>query len=838
MPGKVHPILPSFTTGELSPLMYGRVDFSKFASGLEVLLNYVVRPHGPVTRRTGTHFVCEVKDSSKFTRLIKFEFSTTQAYQIEAGEQYFRFMKDGGQINDGVDKNITGVADNGAGLIRITAVGHGYTTGNGVTIRGVGGVPIANQIWPRITVIDADHFDLVGSTFSGTYTSGGVVNKTVEVATPYLAADLPMVKYAQNANTLYLVHPSYPVQKLTRTSHTNWTMVPVNFLPPMTFEAGYQGAFTMTLGATTGLGVSLTFGAGGDLQAGDVGRMIVVAGGSGRAIIKSAISGTSGTVDIVDTFASVGPYAAGEWTMQGSANATLTPSGSAPAHNIVNLTLGTTNGWRSSDVGKYVRVNKGVVRITHYTSQTQVEGELLTVLTNVTASPPGSWSLEEPSWSAARGYPSAVCFHQQRLVLAGNKAQPQAFWGSATGQYEVFGLGSDDDDAYEFLIATNDVNSISWLLSTRVLLMGTASSEFSVETSPGSTNASITPNNVNVKSSTFWGSSASVAPLRVGLAGLFVTRTGTEFREMVFSLQRDAYVADDMLLLAEHLTRGHHLTLGAEGHSVQTITDMAYQRHPNGVVWAVRSDGTLLGLTYQREHDVVGWHRHVTGPDAPELHPVKGKYEAVIVTPHWQGDRDVAFFVIQRNINGVSKRFIEYEDSATGYYGNLGMDCALTYVGSATSSVSGLYHLIGETVKILGDGAVYPDQVVDAAGTVPLTGPTCLRVEVGLGFNSKLRTMRIEVGNAQSGTSQGVKKHWSKIWVRLVSSIGGFVQGRELNFRGADDITGVPVPPFTGDKFVTNSDTNADGQITVEQRQPLPQTISAIFGEMSVGQGA
>ncbi len=828
MPGKVHPILPSFTTGELSPLMYGRVDFAKFASGLEVLLNYVVRPHGPVSRRPGTHFICEVKDSSKFTRLLKFEQSTTQAYQIEAGDQYFRFFKDGGQINDGVNKNITGVADNGSGLIRITAVGHGYSTGNGVTIFGCGGTVVVNKIWPRITVIDADHFDLVGSSFSGTYAGGGAANKTIEVASPYTSADLPKVKYAQNADTMYLTHPNYPVQKLTRTSHTQWTLVAVNFLPPMTFEAGYQGAYTLTLAATSGLGVNMTMGAGGDLLAGDVGRMLV--SGTGRAIIKTVATPTTGTVDIVDTWPTTGAIAAGQWTMQGSPIQQLTPSLFSPAHQITNLVLGAA-GWRASDVGRYVRVNKGVVRITHFTSTTQVEGELLTALTNASASPGGSWSIEDPAWSAARGYPSSVCFHQQRLVLGGNAAQPQAFWGSATGEYEVFGLGPDDDDAYEFLIATNDVNAISWLLSTRVLLMGTASSEFSVETSPGATNASITPNNVNVKSSTFWGSSDRVSPLRVGLAGLFVTRTGTEFREMVFSLQRDAYVADDMLLLAEHLTRGN------DG-SVLTINDMAYQRSPNGVVWCIRSDGALLGLTYQREHDVVGWHRHITGPDAQETTPVKGKYESVVTTPHWNGDRDVAFFIINRNINGVQKRYVEYADDLNGYYQTLGMDSALIYNGAPTSSVTGFYHLIGETVKVLGDGAVYPDQVVDATGTIQLQGPTCSRVEAGLGFNSKLRTMRIEVGNANSGTSQGVQKHWSKIWVRLTRTIGGFVQGRELNFRGATDLTDQALPLFTGDKNVSNTSTDPGGQITVEQRQPLPQTVNAIFGEMAVGQGA
>lgn len=828
--GKVHPILPSFTTGELSPLMYGRVDFAKFASGLEVLLNYIVRPHGPVSRRAGSHFIAEVKNSAQFTRLLRFEFSTTQAYQIEAGNLYFRFYKNGGQINDGINVTISNVVANGT-LIRVTATAHGYSTGNGVVISGVVGVPIANQIWPQITVIDANTFDLVGSTFAGTYTSGGTVNKTVEVATPYLSADLPLLKYAQNADTMYIAHPSYPVYKLTRQSHTQWTMAAVNFLPPMTYEAGYSPAYTLTLGATSGFGVSITAGAGGDFQAGDVGRMIVLQGtGAGRAIIRTVATATTGTADIIDAFASVGPFAASTgWTMMGSPQASLTPSVSQPIHQITTLTTGTTNCFRAGDVGSYVRVNHGVCRITVFNSATSVNAEILDVLTNASASPAGSWSIETSEWNATRGYPGAVCFHQQRLVLAGNTARPQAFWGSNPGLPENFPLGPDDDDAYEFLIATNDVNAINWLLPTRVLLMGTASSEFSVETSPGSTNASITPNNVNVKTSTAWGSNPKISPIRVGLAGLFVTRYGTEFREMVYSLQRDSYVADDLLLLAEHLTKG------AAGGVLQ-ITDMAYQRHPAAVVWCVRSDGTLLGLTYQREHDVVGWHRQITGPDVQEVTPVKGKYEAVITTPHWNLDRDVVFFIVNRTVNGNQKRYIEYADDLNGYYGTLGMDCALTYSGAPTASVTGLYHLIGETVKVLGDGAVYPDQVVDSTGTIQLQGLTCSKVEAGLNFNSKLRTMRIEVGNAASGTSQGIQKHWSKIWVRLTNTIGGFINGREIPFRGATDITGQALPLFSGDKFADNTTTDRGGQITIEQRQPLPQTINAIFGEMSVGQ--
>lgn len=820
---KVHPIFSSFTTGEVSPLMYGRVDFAKFASGLRTLVNYIIRPHGPVYRRPGTHFVCEVKDSTSFTRLLKFEYNTLQAYQIEAGELYFRFLKDGGRI----EVAISGAADNGAGKVRITASAHGFVTSQQVTIYGIVGTTEANGT-ALATVVDADTFDLLTVTFSNVYVSGG--SAIPEAVTPYLSADLPLVKYVQNADTVYFVHPGYPPQKLVRNSHTSWTFQAINFLPMPTYEAGYTPAYTMTFGATTGLAVAITAGVGGDLLAADVGRLISIPGSTGRAVIKTVTAPTTGTVDIVDTLPSVGPFAAsGGWLLQGSAVTALTPSGTTTAaHAIVTLTLAAA-GWRATDVGLCVRVNHGVVRLTKFTSTTVVEGELLTVLVNNTASPAGSWSLESPQWSATRGYPRAIAFFEQRLVLAGYFTRAGSFQGSNVAFPEVYALGPDDDDAYDFTVATNEVNAINWLLPTRVLLIGTASSEFAAQGSAGATNAAISPNNIDVKPSTFWGSSETIQPLRIGNAGLFVSRPGTELREMIFSLQRDSYVADDMMLLSEHLTKG----------AGRTITDITYQRHPNSVVWCVLSDGTMLGLTYQREHDVVGWSRQTTGNDYPiNTPPVKGKFESVVTTPHWNRDRDVTFVVVKRNINGAQKRFIEYLDDLSGYYGGLGMDCALTYTGVPTRSVSGMGHLVGEMVQVLGDGAVYPEQIVDANGVVTLPGtvPQFSRAEIGLGFNSMLQSMTVEV--PMNGTSQGLKKHWAKILVRCYRTIGMFVNGEEKAFRSPDDLMDTAVPLFSGDIVHEadgrDDDTATSGVITVEQRQPLPQTITAIFGTLEV----
>ena len=88
--------LTNFTGGELSPRLDGRNDIAKYNSGCKTLENMIVYPHGSASRRSGTQFVAEVKDSTKKTRLIPFEFSTVQTYILEFGDQYIRFYKDNG----------------------------------------------------------------------------------------------------------------------------------------------------------------------------------------------------------------------------------------------------------------------------------------------------------------------------------------------------------------------------------------------------------------------------------------------------------------------------------------------------------------------------------------------------------------------------------------------------------------------------------------------------------------------------------------------------------------------------------------------------------------------
>jgi len=217
--------LTNFTGGELSPRLDGRNDLAKYSSGCKTLQNMIVYPHGSASRRPGTNFVAEVENSAEKTRLIPFEFSTTQTYILEFGDQYIRFYKDGGAILES-NKTITGITQANPGVVTSTA--HGYSNGNTIVISGVVGMTQVNGKRFKVANVTANTFELqtidgtnVNTTSYTAYTSGGVANRVYQISTTYLTADLFQIKYAQSADVMYLCHPDYSVKKLSRTGHTS-----------------------------------------------------------------------------------------------------------------------------------------------------------------------------------------------------------------------------------------------------------------------------------------------------------------------------------------------------------------------------------------------------------------------------------------------------------------------------------------------------------------------------------------------------------------------------------------------------------------------------------------
>jgi hypothetical protein len=741
--------LTNFTGGELSPRLDGRNDLTKYAAGCKTLENFVVYPHGAAARRPGTTFVAEVANSANKTRLIPFEFSTTQTYMLEFSNLKMRVYKDRGSVLEG-DKTISAITK--ANPAVVTATGHGYSNGDEVVISGVVGMTevngkrflVANKATNTFELTDKDGTNINSSTFT-TYTSGGVSNKVFEITTPYTTAQLFDLKFAQSADVMYITHPEHEVEKLSRTAHTAWTLTDVDFTNGPYMDANITTT-TLNPGSHTV--------------------------GTGVAVVASAVTGIN--------------------------------SGS---------------GFLSTDVGRLLQFGTGYGKITAVADTLNITITIIEDLGSATAS--ANWSLG--SFSDTTGHPSCVTFFEQRLVFAGTTSQPQTIFFSKSGDYENMdaNIGGTvaDDDAIIYTIASNQVNAIRFMTATRTLIIGTAGGEFTV--SGGGTDNAITPTNILIKKQSNHGA-ANVDAIAVGNATLFLQRAKRKIRELAYNFDVDGYIAPDMTILAEHISEGG-------------LTQMAYQQEPNQVIYAVRADGELIGLTYQREQQVTAWHRHIFGG---VFGAGKAVCESVAVIPTDDTEYEV-YVIIKRTINGATRRFVEYinnfdfteTDNTTFNF----LDSALAYSGSAVTTISGLDHLEGQTVSVLANGATHPDKTV-SSGSITLDRSST-NVKVGLSYSSILQTMRLDAGS-QNGTSQGKTKRIYEITIRLYESVGVEV-GESLDnmeripFRTSSDPMDQGIPPFTGDKAVEfrgNYDT--DGFIFVRQTQPLPLTILSLYPEL------
>jgi len=419
------------------------------------------------------------------------------------------------------------------------------------------------------------------------------------------------------------------------------------------------------------------------------------------------------------------------------------------------------------------------------------------------ATPTFTWAGTSP-WDATNGYPRTVSFYEQRLFFAGTSANPQTIWGSQTADYENFDQGTGlDDQSMEYAIATNRVNVIRWLQPSRDFIVGTGGGEFKIGRPSGEP---LTPSNIMITQQTTYGS-WTTPPIQVGSSILFVQRARRKLREFGYNFQNDAYIAPDMTLLSEHITEGY-------------LQDAEYQQEPDSIVWACTADGKLLSMTYERPEDVVAWSRHsIGGADS--------KVESVTVITTATSDQ--VWLLISRTIGGVTKKYVEYLDP------EINVDSGLTgTVSGASATISGLSHLEGETVKVVVNGAVFPDQVVNGGAVTPSIPDSWgnVNVEVGLSYTSTLKTMRAEVGS-QAGKAQGRKKRWNEVQVRLLNSTGVTINGDSMSFRTSADAMDEGLGLFSGDVKVTNLGWDRDGYIEVKQEQPLPMTILGIHGTLN-----
>lgn len=734
---KASPILENFNSGEMSPLLAGRVGFDKYPNGASILENFIPTTQGPNQRRAGTRFVYPVKDSSKQVLLVPFEYSVTQAYMLEFGDYYVRF----------------------------------YT-------------------WDAVTKV------------RGILMSGG---SPVEVATPYAAADLrnadgtPRLRYVQSGDFLYLAHSAYQPRILKRLTTTSFSLS-VFDAKGGPWKALNEASTTIYASAETG-SVTLTSSAG-IFQAAHVGSLIYLESRDTNAVpaweVGKAIAAGARRRSDGKTYEALNSATTGT---------------SKPVHTDGALLDGDAGvQWQYRDAGY------GYARITAFTSSTSVTAEVIDRLpSQVVGSGAATtrWAFGE--WSSVEGWPSDVAFYRERLWWG----RKQQVWGSVSADFTDYSPKSygtvTADMAITVTLVSGKINDVQWLAADKDLVAGTAGGEFAIgELTNGEP---LGPANKRSRVLSTFGSRA-IPPIKNVESLLFIQRSGLKARETFYDFGSDGYKSSDTTVLAEHIT-------------YSGITQMAFAPDPDQVVWCIRADGTLLGFTWNNEQAVRGWHRHPIGGS--------GVVESIAVMPAAEGDRSELWLVVKRTINGVTKRYVEYlerpyrigDSQASQFY----VDSGLTYTGAATTTISGLSHLEGQTVSVLVNGSPHPNVVV-TSGAITLQIPATT-AQVGLPCPAKYRSMRLEAG-AQDGTSQGKTKRIHKCVLRLLYTGGGkygAMNGGPMDYlmlRSSTAAMDQPAPLFTGDKVVPWPDGyNTDAYVGFEIDQPVNAVLVAIMPQVS-----
>ncbi len=433
--------------------------------------------------------------------------------------------------------------------------------------------------------------------------------------------------------------------------------------------------------------------------------------------------------------------------------------------------------------------------------------------------------------------PCTVAFHQQRMVLGGTALEPQAFYMSRTGDFENFRKSRplQDDDPVEYLLASGSIDAIQWITGFGDLLIGTSGAEYKAT---GDQSASITPSEINILSQSYWGS-ARLAPIIIGNSILHCQRNGSRVRDLFYSLERDGYAGNDLSIMAPHLFDGH------------TLKQWAYQQAPGSNLWCVRDDGTLLCLTYLKEHGISGWSRHITKGKVLSVAGIAGEHQ------------DIMAFVVQRTINGHTHYFLEcladrFSDS-TALSDAFFVDCGLSISREeATPLVTGLSHLEGERVAVLADGAPVEGLVV-TNGSITL--PYAARnVQVGLAYVSALSPLPLETDSG-SGSTLNRRRAYGKCVLRLHRSIGGkygttygegscVLPATNLS-QGVCSGTNAPLfdlpflpetygaacLPYSGDiEFFPEGGQAPDASLLIVQNRPLPMHIVALICDIEFGE--
>ena len=477
------------------------------------------------------------------------------------------------------------------------------------------------------------------------------------------------------------------------------------------------------------------------------------------------------------------------------------------------------------------QTNQGIVKITRFTSSTVVTVEVVdAVLSNNSSDAAVTTSMwAEGAWSDFRGYPRTVIFFEDRLWWASSTNNPDTLWSSQSGNaggYEdmSFSILGIDSDAITFPINDNEVSQIQWMQARQVMAVGAANKEYRFGASDS--DKPVTPSDRKATPQTSEGSH-TLQPKILKDSIFFFQSLGKKLGKMKFDAITENFDVEDATMLAYRLFDS-------------SPVDMAVQRVPDSIIWTVRTDGVVPTLTYEPKEDVLGWARQIFGNSVAVETPT-GIVESMAVI-HGTSEDEV-WASVQWTINSSTVRHIvrfKPRDFGSDVEDAFYVDSGVSYDSTASSTMTGGTHLIGETVAVFADGVVFDDAVVSGAGEIILklatVTTTASTVQWGLPYTMKVRTMRYSLPQ-DGATVQAKIKRIKQTVIRYIRSLLGMA-GQEY--------AGVEYLQPIGATFSTESqDTvpnnrlaqggfSEDAYTTIVSSDPVPFTALAAIIDVDI----
>lgn len=856
MPNKIQ---PSFAKGELSPELIGRTDTTSYDIGLATASNALVHSYGGVSRRPGTSFIGPCKDHTYSPRLIPFQFKTTDQYILEFGDQTIRFIRNNALVLEsaasGGSGSVTNITKGGSDLTVTLNIVHGWSNDEMVYIEDVGGMlelnggyyllntAMSNTFKPATPVTDT----LVDGTSFGAYTSGGTVSRVYTLTSPYDKDDIFDIKYVQNADTMFLVHKDYPVYKLVRTDHDDWTISEVTFEPATEYPESVATTVNTSGSDTVYYAVTATNAETNEESLTGVGPAtaditamtnaspieVTTTGAHGLSNLETVyITNTGGMTEAQNRRYKVNNVASNTFELfdfdlneiDGTDYGTFSGTGSwYRTYSKITNSSSTRDNTVTWDASKnatkytiYALVDNtggsvpnsglfGFIGETKFLSFTDNN-----IAPDTSEAPPIE---RNPFFDSAFGNganPGAVGFFEQRQVFGGSTDKPDTSQFSQIGSITNFARSSPvrDSDAITATLTSDQVNEIRHFVPLKELIVLTSGSEWVV--TAGSDN-NFTPDTIRQFRSSNWGS-CNIRPIVLGHTVLFVTENESGVRSLGYSFQTDNYLSNDITIFSNHLTKNY------------TIIDWCYTSNPESKIYATRSDGTVLVLAYEQEQEVVAWSTLTTDGNIKSTSSLKNI---------GSNGEDAVYFVVERTIDGNTSYYLEYmvqkDESAIEdcYF----VDSGLSYDGSPATQFYGLQHLIGrDDVVVLADGVPSDSYTIGVDGKLTLAS-SASKVHAGLGYTTQIKTLPLTF---PSGNIEAYKKGVNTVLLNMYRSSEVYV--------GPDSTHLTIIPDTDGSLFTGKSKQRVNqrfgilGQILMSVSDPVPFTLLSIDKQFEAGE--